>query len=167
MADQIDPTPNQTTPQGFVDNNAARPPGGGSLRGGTQGGDVARAVSGISPEGTEDVASPAGGIHVATPRKYVPGVEVGDDQHHLAGGKSPNDVRRYLREVTFPTKKDHLVRAAAINGAPDEVIRSLTMLPATDYGSFEDVIRDFPRLPEREDFADSDRDKAGPGAREV
>jgi len=167
MANQVDPKPDQTPHRGFSDNNAAPPPGGGALRGGTQGGDTARAASGISAEGTQDITSPAGGIHVPTPREYKPGIEMRDDQPHLAGGKSPNDVRRYLRDVTFPTKKDHLVRTAAINGAPDEVVRCITMLPATDYGSFEDVIRDYPRLPQREDFANTVADKSGPGAREV
>jgi len=124
---------------------------------------LARAASGIAAEGTQDIASAAGGVHVPTPARLDSGIEMGPDDHHLAGGKSPNDVRRFLREVQFPTRKENLIRTASRAGAPDDVVRCLSALPLTDYARWEDVIRDYPRLPDREDLGD--RNDVGPGAR--
>jgi len=68
----------------------------------------------------------------------------------LAGGKTPQMVRGYLGEVAFPAKKDDLVRAARRNGAPEDVIWSMNQLTATEYASMDELLSDYPRLPDED-----------------
>ena len=152
-----------TRQQQPLDYNATPQPGD-PLRGGTQGGETARGMSGIDPEGTPDLER-TGGAHVPTPAQPREGVDAGPGEHILAGGKSPDDIQRYLEEIQFPAKKDSIVRVAARNGAPNDIVHCLSSLPMTDYGSFAEVIRDYPRLPEPDDLAK--RTDAGPGAKRV
>jgi len=119
--------------------------------------------AGAPNEGTQDIASAAGGIQASARAASQDGPDVRPDEHQLAGGKSPDDVRRFLQDVSFPAKKEAVIRAATRQGAPDEVVSCLSGLPATEYASFDDVIRDYPRLPEPEDFVG--RGHAGQGIR--
>jgi hypothetical protein len=64
----------------------------------------------------------------------------------LAGGKTSDDVLRYLSGVPFPAKKDRLVHAARQNGAPNDIVGALSALPATDYASPEEVIESYPHM---------------------
>ena len=64
----------------------------------------------------------------------------------LAGGKSSDDVMRYLSGVHFPAKKDTLVHTARTNGAPNDIVGALSALPATDFTSPEEVIESYPHM---------------------
>jgi len=125
---------------------------GHELRGGTEGGEVARVMGagGLHEEGTLDL-SPSGGSHVEPPAQAVSRTGLAErplEEHRLAGGKTPEAILGYLRGVTFPAKKDTLVRAAGTNGAPPDVLGNLTTLPSTDYASADQLLREYPRLPD-------------------
>jgi len=163
MAQPTDQSLTQGAREHTQDSNSAPVPGD-PLRGGTQGGEAARVLGGTSvSEGTRGISNPSGSIHVPTPDQHPLGVDVGPDQPFLARGRKPNDIRRWLEGAEFPTKKDRLVHLASQNAAPNDVVLALTMLGQTDYGSFDEVIRDYPRLPDREDF--TDKNNVGPGAK--
>jgi len=53
----------------------------------------------------------------------------------LIGGKTPADVLRFLEGITFPAKKDDIVRAARQNGAPNDVVAALSAIPGPDFKS--------------------------------
>lgn len=104
----------------------------------------------LSSEGTAGVSSPSGGVRtgahggaglgLSDPRR-------GASEPRLAGGKSPEAVLGWLRGVEFPAKKDAIIRAAAHNGAPEDVQDALRLLTATEYESAERMLGDYPRLP--------------------
>jgi len=75
----------------------------------------------------------------------------------LAGGKSAADLRGYLEGAEFPIRKDELVHTARRRGAPQDVVDALEGLPSTDYARFEDVVRDYPPLPDEEDVGGDNR----------
>ena len=70
---------------------------------------------------------------------------------HATAGAPPDQVlartNRFLADIEFPAKKDSIVRVASRSGAPDDVVHALSGLPATDYASADDLIRDYPRRP--------------------
>ena len=66
--------------------------------------------------------------------------------HDLVGGKSPEDLLRYLNGAEFPIKKDDLVRLARRNAAPDDVVAALSALPRTDIASQQELIDLYPHL---------------------
>jgi len=70
----------------------------------------------------------------------------------LAGGKTPESILGWLRGASFPAKKDRLIHAARANNAPTDVLWALEHLTRTDYAGPEEVIRDYPRLPEPDDL---------------
>jgi hypothetical protein len=160
VAQSIDPKANLDTRPRPQDDKGTSTPRDERLRGGTQGGEAARAMSGVAGEGTPDLSAPSGGVHSATPARYEPRTDVAGGDHTLTGGKSPDEVRCYLGALSFPVRKEDLIRTAASNGAPNDIVRSLSSLPATNYGSFEEVIRDYPRLPEPEDMEGRDNGAA-------
>jgi len=124
-----------------------------NLRGGTEAGDLTRAMPAkAGEEGTPDISSGSGGVHIESPADYKPRTDMAarptEGVPRLGGGKTPEDILGYLTGVDFPALKDTLVRAASRNGAPEDVVAALSILPATEYGSAEQLIRDYPRLPE-------------------
>jgi len=126
------------------------------LRGGTEGGDSARAMdANVGSGGTRGLTSPSGDVHVEAPGQAVPRTSLVDrpvETPRLAGGKTPEQIRGYLEGISFPAKKDDIVRAARRNGAPEEVIGAMNqMLSHTAYASFEELLGDYPRLPDRDD----------------
>jgi len=125
------------------------------LRGGTQGGEVGRVVDvNLMRSGTPGISSPSGDVHIEPPARAVPRTDMPArdvEEPRLAGGKTPDDIRAYLADLDFPAKKDSIVRAVRRNGAPEDVIGAVNLLNATEYGSFEQLMRDYPRLPDRDD----------------
>jgi hypothetical protein len=65
------------------------------------------------------------------------GLEREPESPRLAEGKSPEELRAYLGDLSFPAKKDALVHAVRRNGAPEDVLGAMSLLPATEYHSFE------------------------------
>lgn len=49
----------------------------------------------------------------------------------------------HLEGITYPVSREELARIAGDNGAPMEVINFFKSMPSQEYGSYEDVIRDF------------------------
>jgi hypothetical protein len=126
------------------------------LRGGTQGGEAARTVDVHMKDSGTAGLSASGDIHVEPPSRAVPRTDLaaGDregDTLRLAGGKTPDVIRGYLGDIAFPASKDDLVRAVRCNGAPDDIIGAMNLLTATEYRTVEDLIRDYPPLPDRDD----------------
>ena len=126
------------------------------LRGGTEGGQAARAVDVASrDEGTPGIAAPAGGVHNASPSQHTPTTGLAErplEDARLAGGKSVGAVMDYLAGVEFPAKKDTIIRAARRQGAPEDVLGSLMVLPATEYDGPDALLRDYPRLPTKDEI---------------
>jgi len=127
------------------------------LRGGTQGGEAARTLDeSVKSEGTPGVGSASGGGHSGAVSRQVPSTNLANQDEGAtslyAGGKTAEQVRGYLDGIQFPALKDEIIRAARRNGAPDDVIGFLPMLSKTDYNSFEELIRDYPRLPGPDDI---------------
>lgn len=75
----------------------------------------------------------------------------------------------HLDAVTYPVMRETLVRTAADNGAPVEVINFFKSLPSREYRTREDVLRDFAEAARRmamgnsraDDDADRDRRNIG------
>src|SRR5688572_14746808 len=106
---------------------------GRELRGGTERGELARELDAEHKgEGTPGTTAPSGGTHVEAPSQSVPRTGLADRPTEgvglLAGGKTREQVMGYLSGVTFPAKKDTLVRTAHRNGAPEDVLGALRML---------------------------------------
>lgn len=126
-------------------------------RGGTEGGEAARALDvNLKEGGTPGITSPSGDVHVEPPARAVPRTDMNAIEHEaaslrLAGGKTVEDLRGYLGDLAFPAKKDTIVRAARRNGAPEDVIGALNLLTATEYRAFEALLADYPLLPDRDD----------------
>jgi len=125
------------------------------LRGGTGGGDVSRVMGpDTKGSGTRGISAPSGDIHVEPAAQAVPRTGMMDrpvESAHLAGGKTPEMIRGYLGNLTFPALKDTIARTMRNNNAPDDVLGHLMLLNKTEYQSFEDLLRDWPRLPEEDD----------------
>jgi len=68
----------------------------------------------------------------------------------LSGGKTVAQLSGYLDGVSYPANKEDVIRAARRNGAPDDVLADLTVLPRAHYRSFDEVAADYPRLPDRD-----------------
>ncbi len=122
-------------------------------RGGTEGGEVSRAMDvALKESGTPGIASPAGDVHVEPPSRYQPRTDLEsrptEGTARLMGGKTAQDVLGYVAGVSFPAKKDALVRAARRNGAPDDVLGAMNMLSHTEYESADALPADYPRLPD-------------------
>jgi len=136
-------------------NQAPDAPAERELRGGTQGGEAAGAMDlDTKGGGTPGIGSASGGVHVERPSEYVPRTGLADrpvEDTRLAGGKTPEDILGYLGGMTFPAKKDTIVREARRHGAPEDVLGAMNMLSKTDYASPEDLLRDYPRLPDPDD----------------
>jgi len=107
-------------------------------------------------QSTQDVTAPSGGVHLDAPSRATPNTHLADrpvEAPRLAGGKTPEMIAGYLDGVSFPQKKDALVRAARRNGAPEDVLGSMNLLNATEYGSLDELLRDYPRLPDEDEVA--------------
>lgn len=65
----------------------------------------------------------------------------------LAGGKTPEEVLRYVKEIPFPAHKADLIHAARRNGAPNDIVWALSQLPKNDFASPEELIESYPQLP--------------------
>lgn len=124
------------------------------LRGGTEDGERARGVDPATAGagGTPGVRAPSGDVHLPPPGQTGPNTGMADrpteDTQPLSGGKTPEQVLRYFEGVEFPANKEDLIRAARRHGAGDDVLADLTVLPAGHYANSDEVIRDYPRLPE-------------------
>src|SRR5436190_16571433 len=96
------------------------------LAGGNQGGNSSRLIGpDLKEEGTPAIAS-AGEVHVKAPPATEPQTHLGThlqegDTQRLAGGLTPELIRRHLNGIQFPTKKDDLIHRARQNGASDEM----------------------------------------------
>jgi len=140
------------------------PEAGQRLRGGTEGGELSRAMDPASAdEGTPGVASASGGVHIEQPSRYSPRTDLParvNPDGRLMGGKTPEAILGYIAGVEFPAKKDAIVRAAYRNSAPEDVLGALTILPATEYADADSLIRDYPGLPDEADLARSEGDQS-------
>lgn len=59
-------------------------------------------------------------------------------------GENPNrSPAEHVRGIDFPASRDEIVETAGGNEAPAEVINFLKSLPKEQYGSAEEVLRDF------------------------
>jgi hypothetical protein len=146
----------QATRDKAQDPNAGRQARQPDLRGGTEGGEAARGLGpNMKGAGTPGLSAPSGDVHVESPSRAVPRTDMTagapePDTARLAGGKAVDALRGYLGDVSFPAKKDALVRAARRNGAPEDVLGAMNLLTRTEYGSFDELVRDYPRLPDRD-----------------
>jgi hypothetical protein len=64
----------------------------------------------------------------------------------LAGGKTPESVLQYLRDVHYPARKDQIVHAARTKGAPNDIVGALGQLPANEFDSPEKVLEAYPKI---------------------
>lgn len=64
----------------------------------------------------------------------------------LAGGKTEENVLRYLDNVQYPAHKDDIVHAARRRGAPNDVIAALGQLPASEFANAQAVIDAYPHI---------------------
>lgn len=72
----------------------------------------------------------------------------------------------HLEGISYPVSREELARIAGDNGAPAEVINLFKSLPSQDYGSYEEVVRDFAEAARR--FAAGDfTGKEGPDRRNI
>ena len=62
------------------------------------------------------------------------------------GGISPANVQNYLANVSYPTTKDELLRAARDNGAPDEIIQTIEQFELEEYGGPQEVMKAYGEL---------------------
>ncbi len=62
------------------------------------------------------------------------------------GGESPANVQSYLKGISYPAKKDDLVKTAKSNGAPKEVMKVLQQLPGDRYGGPQDVMKAYAQV---------------------
>ncbi len=121
-------------------------------RGGTEGG-VGLDYT-VKDEGTQGIASPAGGVHVERPSRAegTTGLEeIAVEDTRLAGGKTPEDILAATAGVSYPANKEDLIRAAAHNRADEQIVEALRLLPGKEYDSAERVLADYPRLPGEDD----------------
>ncbi|MGL4314624.1 MAG: DUF2795 domain-containing protein [Sphingomonas sp.] len=56
------------------------------------------------------------------------------------GGHSPSNLAHYLNGVDFPANRDDLREQAEDNGAEDEVLEVIEMMPDEDFESMADVM---------------------------
>jgi len=130
---------------------------GPALRGGTEGGELGRILDpGLaSAEGTPGIAAPSGGVRAraVNDQTNLTGLSerIEATPERFAGGKTREAILGYLEGVAFPAKKDWIVRAARRASAPDDVVRALEMLPATEYDKAESLLRDYLPLPDKDD----------------
>ncbi|TAJ45416.1 DUF2795 domain-containing protein [Methanofollis fontis] len=59
-------------------------------------------------------------------------------------GKS--DLEKFLAGVTFPAKREDLIRVAREKNVPDAVISAMEKLPEREYTSSEDVASAFGKI---------------------
>ncbi|MFO0927094.1 MAG: DUF2795 domain-containing protein [Gemmataceae bacterium] len=109
-----------------------------NLRGGLEGGELARTIDYPAKEGgTSDIGAASGSVHLPPPAQATANTGLAnrpvEGVGRLAGGKTPDAIRRYLQGVTFPANKEDVVRAAHRNGAPDDVLAAVTSLPSAHY----------------------------------
>lgn len=64
----------------------------------------------------------------------------------LAGGKAPENVLEFLRDIQFPARKDEIVHAARQSGAPNDVVGVLSQLPVNEFQNREQVVEAYPKL---------------------
>jgi len=126
----------------------------GNLSGGTQRVDPSRTINVSNKDaGTPGITTSVGDVHTGATAQTptVTGLaDQGVEVVRLAGGQTPERIKGYLDGVEFPALKDTIIRAARRNGAPEDVFGSLTLLNATQYGSMDEVLDDYPRLPDRD-----------------
>ncbi|HZT81347.1 MAG TPA: DUF2795 domain-containing protein [Gemmataceae bacterium] len=58
----------------------------------------------------------------------------------LTGGKTPQDLRRFLEGVRYPADEQDLLHAARNNQAPNEIVGVLERMTAKKFHSFDEVI---------------------------
>jgi hypothetical protein len=61
-----------------------------------------------------------------------------------------HQLKMALRNVDYPAGKQELIRAAEVNGAPEELIRALRAIPPEVYRNREEVARSIPGDPAEE-----------------
>jgi hypothetical protein len=61
-----------------------------------------------------------------------------------------HQLKMALRDVDYPAGKQELIRAAEVNGAPEELIRALRAIPPEVYRNREEVARSIPGDPAEE-----------------
>jgi hypothetical protein len=59
------------------------------------------------------------------------------------GGQSPSNVQTFLKGVSYPAKKDDLLKAAKNNGAPREIVDILKGLSAEEFGGPQEVMKGY------------------------
>ncbi len=64
----------------------------------------------------------------------------------LAGGKTEEDIRRFLETVHFPAHKDDLVHAARKNGAPNDIVSSIEQIPVNEFADMGQLLQAYPHL---------------------
>lgn len=64
----------------------------------------------------------------------------------LAGGKTEEDIRRFLGNVGFPAHKDDLIHAARKNGAPNDIVSSIEQIPVNEFRDMEQLLQAYPHL---------------------
>lgn len=64
---------------------------------------------------------------------------------------SPIQLHAYLRGVQYPTSKESLIETAEVNGASEEVLDVLDVLPSGEYYGLVDLIEEIEDLEAEED----------------
>ena len=64
----------------------------------------------------------------------------------FAGGKTEQDLLRFLHGITFPAHKDDVIHAARKNGAPNDIVGTLQELPENEFATAEELLRAYPGL---------------------
>jgi hypothetical protein len=57
----------------------------------------------------------------------------------LIDGKTSEEVRAYLRGITFPVLKHDVVHVARQNGAPNDLVASLERIPVTEFRTEDEL----------------------------
>ncbi len=56
---------------------------------------------------------------------------------------SPAQIRKFLKDVEYPVKKQDLIEQAKKNNASNEVLQDLNRIPDKEYTSAIDIDREF------------------------
>ncbi len=56
---------------------------------------------------------------------------------------SPAQIRKFLKDVEYPVKKQDLIEQAKKNNASNEVLQDLNRIPDKEYTGAKDIDREF------------------------
>jgi hypothetical protein len=127
-----------------IDCNATLPPDAGSRRGGTQGGEPARALDPNSKEGGTSNLASASGVAVSSPHaEPVTGIDRQPFDPFMRDGTPLAEIQRCLEGIKFPALKHDVVHHATRAGANEFIVAELERIPVSTFQSVEHVLHSY------------------------